>query len=148
MTVINPECKDNVQLKREGWGGKLLSGYVFMCVDNIELRKMIVERHMDTPYVKAMFDVRTMLTGAQSYAATWSNYKSKQSLLNTMQFTHEEAADETPVSACGVVLGIVTTVRLICGLCVNNYIKFTKGERLWKIVQIDGFTGMRDCFNE
>lgn len=146
LTDINPDIADELEIKPDGWKGKLMSGYVFLCVDNIELRREIVEKHMDSPYVKAMFDVRTMLTGAQHYAADWSNYKMKQDFLKSMQFSHEEAAEETPVSACGVVLGIVTTVRLICGMCVNNFIRFVKEEGLWKFVQIDGFTGILDCF--
>lgn len=146
LTDINPDIADELEIKPDGWKGKLMSGYVFLCVDNIELRREIVEKHMDSPYVKAMFDVRTMLTGAQHYAADWSDYKMKQDLLKSMQFSHEEAAEETPVSACGVVLGIVTTVRLICGMCVNNFIRFVKGDGLWKFVQIDGFTGILDCF--
>lgn len=143
---INPEMKDTVETKPEGWQGKLMSGYVFLCVDNIGLRKEIVKRHMDTPYVKAMFDVRTLLTGAQHYAAAWDDFKMKQNFLESMNFSHEEAAAETPVSACGVTLGVATTVRLISALAVNNYIKYVKGEGLWKFVQIDGFTGLLDCF--
>lgn len=143
---INPEVKDNVELKPDGWKGKLLSGYIFLAVDSIELRREIVERHMDSTFVKAMFDVRTMLTGAQHYAAPWDDYKRKKDFLASMQFSHEEASEETPISACGVTLGIVTTVRLISALCVNNYIKYTKGEGLWKFVQIDGFAGILDCF--
>ena len=143
---INPEMKDTVETKPEGWQGKLMSGYVFLCVDNIELRKEIVKRHMDTPYVKAMFDVRTLLTGAQHYAAAWDDFKMKQNFLEAMNFSHEEAAAETPVSACGVTLGVATTVRLISALAANNYIKYVKGEGLWKFVQIDGFTGLLDCF--
>lgn len=143
---INPEIFDTVELKPDGWQGKLMSGYIFLCVDDIAIRREIVEKHMDSPFVKAMFDIRTMLTGAQHYAAPWDDYKLKQTLLNSMQFSHEEAAEETPVSACGVTLGIVTTVRLICAMCVNNYIKFVKGEGLWKFCQIDGFSGILDCF--
>ena len=143
---INPEAGDELEIKPDGWKGKLLSGYIFLAVDDIDLRREIVELHFDSPNVKAIFDVRTMLTGAQHYAADWKNYKMKQDLLRSMQFSHEEAVDETPVSACGVTLGIVTTVRLISGLAVNNYIRFTKGEGIWKFVQIDGFSGMLDCF--
>ena len=139
LTDINPEIKDSVEIKPKGWEGKLLSGYIFLCVDNIELRRKIVETHMDSPFVKAVFDFRTSLTGAQHYAADWSDYKMKQDLLNSMQFSHEEAAAETPVSACGVTLGVATTVRLVCALGVNNFIKFVKGERIKKLVIIDGF---------
>lgn len=145
LTEINPEVKNTIDVKTDGWKGKLMSGYIFLAVDSIKVRKEIIERHMDSPYVKAVFDVRTMLTGAQSYAADWSDYKSKQNLLNSMQFSDEEAKESTPVSACGITLGVVTTVRLICAMCVNNYIKFAKGEGLWKFIQMDGFSGTLDC---
>ena len=143
---INPEIDSDLKIETDGWHGKLLSGYIFLAADNIDLRREIVELHFNSPNVKAMFDVRTMLTGAQHYAADWTDYKMKENFLRSMQFSRDEAADETPVSACGVTLGIVTTVRLISGLAVNNYIKFTKGEGIWKFVQIDGFSGLLDCF--
>lgn len=143
---INPEISDTVELKPDGWQGKLMSGYIFLCVDNIELRRQIVEKHMDSPYVKAVFDFRTLLESAQHYAADWSDYKMKQDLLKSMQFSHEEAAAETPVSACGVTLGVATTVRLVCALGVNNYINFVKGNGIKKLVIIDGFSFMLDAF--
>ena len=146
LTDINPEISDSVELKPEGWDGKLLSGYLFLCVDSIELRRKIVERHMNTPYVKAVFDFRTLLESAQHYAADWSDYKMKTNLLNSMQFSHEEAAEETPVSACGVTLGVATTVRLICAIGVNNYINFVKGKGIKKMVMIDGFNFILDAF--
>ena len=143
---INPEIKDDVELKPKGWEGKLMSGYIFLCVDNIELRRTIVEKHMDSPYVKAVFDFRTLLESAQHYAADWSDYKMKQDLLKSMQFSHEEAAEETPVSACGVTLGVATTVRLICAIGVNNYINFVKGNGIKKLIMIDGFNFILDAF--
>lgn len=143
---INPEISDTVELKPDGWQGKLMSGYIFLCVDNIELRRQIVEKHMDSPYVKAVFDFRTLLESAQHYAADWSDYKMKQDLLKSMQFSHEEAAAETPVSACGVTLGVATTVRLVCALGVNNYINFVKGKGIKKFVNSDGFNFMLDAF--
>lgn len=146
LTDINPEIVDGIELKPEGWKGKLMSGYIFLCVDSIELRREIVEKHLDSPYVKAVFDFRTLLEGAQHYAADWSNFKMKKDLLNSMQFSHEEAKDETPVSACGVTLGVATTVRLICALGVNNYINFVKGNGIKKLVIIDGFNFMLDAF--
>lgn len=143
---INPEISSTVELQPKGWQGKLMSGYIFLCVDNIELRKKIVEQHMDSPYVKAVFDFRTLLESAQHYAADWSNRKMKQTLLDSMQFTHEEATAETPVSACGVTLGVATTVRLVCALGVNNFINFVKGNGIKKFVMIDGFNYVLDAF--
>lgn len=143
---INPEIAKTVEVKPDGWQGKLMSGYIFLCVDSIELRREIVEKHMDSPFVKAVFDFRTLLEGAQHYAADWSNFKMKQDLLKSMQFSHEEAAEETPVSACGITLGVATTVRLICALGVNNYINFVKGNGIKKLVMIDGFNFILDAF--
>lgn len=143
---INPEAAADIQIEPKGWRGKMMSGYIFLAVDNIELRKKIVERHMDSPYVRAMFDFRTLLESGQHYAADWSDKKMKQILLNTMQFTHEEASEEVPVSACGVVLGVNTTVRLICGMGINNFLNFVRGNGLWRMVNFDGFHGVLDCF--
>lgn len=146
LVDINPDIDQELELKPEGWQGKLLSGYIFLCVDNIELRRNIVERHFDSPFVKAMFDFRTLLESAQHYAADWSDTNMKKNFLATMQFSHEEASQETPVSACGVTLGVATTVRLVCALGVDNFINFTKGLGLKKMIMIDGFHFILDAF--
>ncbi len=141
---INPEI--NVTKKDTGWNGEKLSGYVFLAVDNIDIRLEIVQKFYHSPFIKAVFDVRTMLTGAQTYCAKWDDTKMKEDLLNSMNFTHEEAKEESPVSACGITLGVVTTVRIISAFCVNNYIKVVKGEKPWKFFQFDGFRGPFDYF--
>lgn len=143
---INPEAEKDIRLKPNGWQGEIISGYVFLAVDSIELRREIVEKHMDTPFVKAMFDVRTGLTDAEHRAANWGIPSEKENFLNSMQFSDEEADASTPVSACGRVLGVVTTVRLISALAVNNYIRFVKENKLWGFVLMDGFTGKIDVF--
>lgn len=143
---INPDVKQTIKLKPDGWNGQMLSGYLFLCVDSIETRQEIVKKHFNNMNVKAVFDFRTGLTSAQHYAADWKDYKSKQNLLNSMQFTHDEASAETPVSACGITLGVATTVRLICALGVNNFVNFVKGNGIWKFCQMDGFHGVLDCF--
>lgn len=144
LLEINPDME--IKLKPNGWNGEMMSGYVFLAVDSIEIRRKIVEQHMNNNNIKAMFDTRTLLTGAQLYAANWSEYKSKKDFLATMQFSHEEAAAETPVSACGVTLGVATTVRIAAALSVNNFIKFVKDGKLWKLAMFDGFNGIFDFF--
>ena len=146
LSDINPEVANTVEVKPEGWNGRLLSGYLFLCVDSIELRREIVEKHMNSTFVKAVFDFRTSLESAQHYAADWADYDMKNNLLKSMQFSHEEAANETPVSACGVTLGVATTVRLVCDLGVNNYINFVKGNGIKKMMMIDGFHFVLDAF--
>ena len=140
LMEINPDIGEKIKLKPEGWNGEMLSGYIFLAVDNIDIRRQIVELIFDNPYVKAVFDVRTMLESAQSFGADWSVIKQKKNLLNSMQFSHEEAAEETPVSACGVTLGVATVVRIISALCVNNYINFVKGNEIKTFMQINCFT--------
>lgn len=146
LKEINPAVQDSVELKPDGWTGKLMSGYIFLCVDNIELRKEIVEKHMDSPYVKAMFDFRTRLEDAQHYAADWSNLKMKQDFLNSMNFSHEEAKEETPVSACNVTLSVCPTVRIVCAYGVANFMNFWNGKPLKKLILINAFNPMLDAF--
>lgn len=141
LLEINPEADGDIKLKPNGWQGEPISGYIFLAVDSIEIRREIVEKHMGSTFVKAVFDVRTGLTDAQHYAADWSDSALKQNLLKSMQFSDDEADTATPVSACGRLLGVATTVRLISAMCVNNYMNFVKGEGLWKFVSIDGFKG-------
>lgn len=146
LTEINPYIKDKTKLHGGGWNGQKLNGYVFLCVDNIDLRREIVMSHMDNPYVKAMFDFRTLLESAQHYAADWADRKMKEDFLNSMNFSHEEASEETPVSACGVTLGVVSTVRMVCALGVNNFVNYIRGNGLKKLILIDAFNFMLDAF--
>lgn len=145
LVDINPEIEDDLVLKPNGWQGQLVSGYVFLAVDSIDLRRRFVEEHMDSPNVEAVFDIRTGLTDAQHFAADWHDIPSRQRLLSTMQFTHDEARDETPVSACGVTLGVATTVRLVSAYAVNNFINFIKTGSVAKFINLDGFSYLLDA---
>ena len=137
LVAINPEVADTLKIADKGYTNQKLSGYVFLCVDSIELRRKIVEANLMNPNIKAMFDFRTRLTDAQHYGADWSIERQKQALLDSMQFSHEEAAAETPVSACGVTLGVAATVRLICTYGVLNFIDFLKKNTIKKVILID-----------
>lgn len=146
LAEINPDITDDLKLQPKGWQGKNLSGYIFLCVDSIELRRKIVEQHMDTSFVKAIYDFRTRLEDAQHYAADWSDPKMKKDLLASMQFSHEEAAAETPVSACNVTLGVCPTVRIICAFGVANHMNFINGRGIKKLMIADAFNMMLDAF--
>lgn len=141
---INPECQ--LKLVKEGWDGHRLAGYVFLCCDGIELRRRIVESNTNNPYVKGMFDFRTRLTDAQHYAADWSDKRMVEDLLNSMDFSHEEAQAETPVSACNVTLSVAPTIRMIVAAGVANFVNFVKGEKLRKLIIIDAFNFTIDAF--
>jgi len=146
ILAINPDAAPYITLEPSGWKGKMMSGYIFLCVDNIELRRAIVEKHMDSPFVKAVFDFRTRLEDAQHYAADWSDKKQKTDLLETMQFSHEEAEADTPVSACKVTLGVCPTVRIISAYGVSNFMNFINGKGIKKMVIVDAFNFDIICF--
>ena len=146
LAEINPESRDGLKTAQEGYKDQKLSGYVFLCVDNIDLRREITIANKDNPHIKAMFDFRTRLTDAQHYAADWSDMKMVGDFLRSMNFTHDEAVEETPVSACNVTLSVAPTVRMICSLGVSNFVNFAKGDGLKKFIQIDAFGFTLDAF--
>ena len=143
---INPDVKKDIKLVNKGYVGQKLSGYVFLCVDNIDLRREIAERCKGNPYVKAMFDFRMRLTDAQHYAADWSNAKMVEDFLKSMAFSHEEAQAETPVSACNIALSVAPTVRAIVAYGVANFINFAKGGAIRKLILADAFNYTIDAF--
>lgn len=136
---INPEAEKDIRIYEGGYVGQRLSGYIFLCVDNIELRKKIAESCVGNSFIKGMFDFRTRLTDAQHYAAAWNDPKMVEDFIATMNFTHEEAEAETPMSACRVALSVATTIRMIVALGVSNFINFAKGGSIKKVVLCDAF---------
>lgn len=136
---INPDIKETAVLKPDGWNGNRLSGVVFLCVDNIDLRREIVEKFFDNVFIRAMFDFRTGLEDAQHYAADWSDYDMKKNFLASMDFSHAEAKESTPVSACNISLSVCPTVRIICAYGVANFMNFYNGRPLKKAIIANAF---------
>lgn len=62
ICMVNPEAKEDIVLQPNGWHGEMVRGYVFLAVDNIEIRKEFVKKNQNNPFVKAVFDIRTGLT--------------------------------------------------------------------------------------
>ena len=146
LKQINPEIE--IYPEHMGWSqGMTLSGYVFIAVDSIDTRNEIVDDNRFNPNIKAMFDTRMRLTDAQAFAALWTP-KEIEFLKNTMNFTHEEAAASTPVSACGTTLSVTPTVRLICSLAVANLINVILNKPITKTILIDAFNMTIDAFDE
>lgn len=146
LAEINPDITEHLKFQPKGWNGEMLSGYVFLCVDSIEIRRAIVEKHMDNMNIKAMFDFRTRLEDAQHYAADWSDPKMKKDFLASMNFSHEEAAEETPVSACNVTLSVCPTVRIICAYGVANFMNFWNEKPIKKLILADAYNFVLDAF--
>lgn len=148
LSDINPDITQDLVLEPDGYKDQRLSGYVFLAVDNIDVRKEIVKKYRGNQNIKAMFDIRTELTGAQHYAADWSNPAQVRDFFATMDFTHEEAKAEMPVSACGVTLGVAPTVRMVVTAAVVNFANFVKSGRkdIKKMVLVDAFGLTIDAF--
>lgn len=145
MKRINPDIQPGakgLRLFKHGYTDQPLDGYVFLAVDNIELRKKICEDNEGNPAIKGIFDVRVGLEEAQHYAADWQNVKDQERLLATMQFTKEEADAQQPVSACNQPLSIAPTIRCMCGMAVANFMRMVKGEDWKHIIFANPFT----CF--
>lgn len=139
LKLINPEIAQFAKIYPKGYEGQKLSGYVFLCVDNIDLRRRIVQENKFNMNIKAMFDFRTALTSGQHYAADWSKQEHIKSLLDTMDFSHEEAEKNVPVSACKISLCVAPTVRLVSMVGVTNFINFVKDGTLETSILTDPF---------
>jgi len=148
ITSINPDLTTDTGLTihKEGYTNQKLSGYIFLCVDNIDLRREIATNNKYNPHIKAMFDFRMRLTDAQHYAANWSKPNSIEDFLNTMAFTHDEAKEATPINACGTTMNIIPIVRLIVSLGLGNFINFVKKGELKKMILADAFSFIVDAF--
>ena len=142
MSAINPELKQtgNLKLEKNGWDGQRLTGFVFLCVDNIDLRRRIATENKDNMMIRGMFDFRMRLTDAQHYAADWKERKMVEAFLNSMNFTQEEGKAETPVSACNIELSFASTVFTIVAAGVSNFVNFVKGLGLKKMIIADAFS--------
>ncbi len=137
---INPEA--DITIFKEGYKDQILFGHIFLCVDNIDVRRQIVVANKFNSAIKAFYDFRTGLTDCQHYAANWNRMDHKKALLNTMDFTHEEAGKAVPKSACHVSLCVAPTVRLVSNIGVCNFINFLKGKDLKQAYIADAFEFM------
>lgn len=136
-------------LHTKGWLEDMpIAGYVFLCVDNIDTRRAILQNNLLNQNIIAFFDGRMRLIDAQHYASSWQSDKQKQALLNTMKFTHEEAQEQASVSACGTSLSVVYTVRILCGLMIMNFVKKVLHNALYQTMIINLDTFFIDTFLE
>ena len=138
---INADCINNIKLHEKGYilGQTRLAGYVFLCVDSIELRKAIVKEHEFNPAIKALFDFRMGLEDAQHYAANWQDRTQIDALLASMNFTDAEATEAMPTSACGSALCVLPTIRVITSYGIANWINFIKTGKLKKVILANAF---------
>ena len=134
---INPDIKVKWKARYEG---QPLEGFVFMCVDSVEVRQQIVEANWYNPNVIAVFDFRTTLLEGQCYFADWNDIKQKESLKESLNFTHEEAQENTPVSACGFELSVSPVVKMCSIMGIVNFTNFINGAPTKHIIICDPYS--------
>lgn len=141
---INPELKKTLRIKNK-YEGEFLSGYVFMCVDSVEVRNMIVDKNYRNSNTLAVFDFRTTLLEGQCYYANWRSRKDKESLKNSLNFTHEEAQANTPVSACGFTLSVAPVVKMCALMGVANFTNLINGEATKRLILCQPYSYFLDA---
>lgn len=141
LMEINPEIGAHIKLVPDKYVDQPLSGYVFLCVDSIAVRKAIAKQNQYNTMIRMMSDVRISLTDAQHYMANWRDAQSVKILLASMNFTDEEANAETPRTACNTLLSVCTSVIMVCSLAVSNFMNFVKsdGASFKRSMQVDAF---------
>lgn len=121
-------------------------GYVFLCVDNIDLRREIVQKNRFNSSCFCFADCRMALTSGQHYFANNAVPGQVDQLLQTMNFSQEEAQEAVPVSACGTELGVGYNVQVLTGMAVMNFVKFCMDETPFYTIFTDLKNGVIDCF--
>lgn len=141
ICAINPEAENDIEIHSEGYTNTTkLSGYVFLCVDNIDLRREIATKNRFNQSIKAMFDFRTGLEDAQHYMAIWNDCHMVDNFIKSMNFSHEEAKQTTPLTACNVEMGVAPTVRIVCSYGISNFMNLISHKETKKIILINAFT--------
>ena len=138
---ILEDINHDVKLKLKGkYENTPLEGYIFMCVDNVDVRRELVEANWYNPEIIAIFDFRTTLLEGQCYFADWTNNKQKNSLKTSLQFTHEEAQANTPVSACGFELSVSPVVKMCSIMGIVNFTNFINEQPTKTVIICDPYS--------
>lgn len=133
LKAINPRVKVTVNGKYifDPEKNNYLSGYVFLCLDNIDTRRMIVENN---PYVMFWTDIRIGLEEGQVYSAT---LEERETLLASMQWKQDDPERKVQLSACGRELGILPTIWTVVSQGLNNFIVHLKDDKNFKMIISD-----------
>jgi molybdopterin/thiamine biosynthesis adenylyltransferase len=123
-----------------------LSGFVFIATDSIASRRTVVEQNWNSKNIEVMFDFRMTLLEGQHYAYKWDTEINRQKLLDSMDFTDDEAKTNNPVSACGFDLSVAPTVRAITALGVSNFMSYVNTGSMKKLILSAPFSFVVDSY--
>lgn len=144
LKEINPE----IEVVKKGLctTASKVSGYVFLCVDNIDIRRELCTGWKYNTNIKFVVDGRMALVTASMYAANWNKPTEKTNMLKSMNYTHEEAMAATPMTACGTTLSVVYAPRILAGYMVSNFVKFVNTKAYYKFLNIDTYHMFLDAY--
>lgn len=135
--ILDINDRANVVEYDEGYTDQPLSGYVFLAVDSINLRREILKKNKFNGLIKAVFDIRTSLKSAQFFAADWSKKDERDQIIGTMGF--DDSSVKVEASACGVHLGVASTVRMVCTAQCANFMNLYHKEKYILIGEVYPF---------
>lgn len=135
LKEINPDIE--ITEKGKCSTSERIAGFIFLCVDNIDVRRELCTAWAKKPDIRFVIDGRMRLTDGTIYAADWSKYTDKDDFIASMQYTHKEALEATPVTACGYTQSIVYCPRVLASLMVANFIKYLKLNVYNKFILVD-----------
>lgn len=114
-----------------------LSGYIFLCVDNIDTRRELCKAWRKNPNIIWVCDGRMRLTDFNVHAANWSDDKEAINLIRSMEYSHEEAVEQTPVTACGLAVSIIYAPVTLAMQMMANFVKFINENKYARTIITD-----------
>lgn len=135
MKEINPIVKIT---KLKKYTNQLLKGYIFTCVDSVELRHRIFTINQFNININIVIDGRIGLSTGQIYCVKWNNDDDVENLIELSNFKDNEA--EIKFSACGTELNISPTVLITISYMISSFINILNKQQTPKIIYIDAFT--------
>lgn len=114
-----------------------LSGYIFLCVDNIDTRRELCKAWRKNPNIIWVCDGRMRLTDFNVHAADWSDDKEAINLIRSMEYSHEEAVEQTPVTACGLAVSIIYAPVTLAMQMMANFVKFINENKYARTIITD-----------
>ena len=148
LVEINPEIADEIRIVNGKYVDQPLSGYVFLCVDSVAVRKAVAKSQQYNPEILTLSDVRLGLTDSQHYLVNWRDPKEVRRFPEDHEFHRRgrEGAD-APHGLQRHALRVYS-VFAICSLAVSNWMRFirTEGKDKKSTVLLDVDTMMLSAF--
>jgi molybdopterin/thiamine biosynthesis adenylyltransferase len=112
-----------------------LSGHVFMCVDSMDARRLIMRNVNEE--CSTVIDFRMGLFDGQVHSMFGADPTGVGRMLKTMAYTDEEAEEATPRSACGETMSVRANVVSVACAGVANFQNYTIKKTLTNLIIVN-----------